>query len=96
QEISRKEGKSLQIRIGINTGAVEAGVIGTKKFAYDLWGDTVNTAHRMESHGIPGMIQVAQATYDCLADKYRFKDRGIIDVKGKGNMRTYLLMGRKD
>lgn len=96
QEISRKKGKSLQVRIGINTGAVEAGVIGTKKFAYDLWGDTVNTAHRMESHGVAGMIQVAQATYDCLADKYRFKDRGIIDIKGKGNMRTYLLLGRKD
>ncbi|NET46833.1 adenylate/guanylate cyclase domain-containing protein [Okeania sp. SIO2B3] len=96
QEISIKEGKSLQIRIGINTGAVEAGVIGTKKFAYDLWGDTVNTAHRMESHGIPGVIQVAQATYDCLADKYRFEDRGIIDIKGKGNMRTYILLGRKE
>ncbi|NEP06037.1 MAG: response regulator [Okeania sp. SIO2G4] len=96
QEISTKEGKSLQVRIGINTGAVEAGVIGTKKFAYDLWGDTVNTAHRMESHGIAGVIQVAQATYDCLADKYRFEERGVIDIKGKGNMRTYILLGRKE
>ncbi|MDJ0554306.1 MAG: adenylate/guanylate cyclase domain-containing protein [Microcoleaceae cyanobacterium MO_207.B10] len=96
KEISQKLRKSLQIRIGINTGAVEAGVIGTKKFAYDLWGDTVNTAHRMESHGIPGVIQVTQATYDCLVDKYKFDERGIIEVKGKGRMKTYLLVGRKE
>ncbi len=96
QEISEKQGKLLQIRIGINTGAVEAGVIGTKKFAYDLWGDTVNTAHRMESHGIPGVIQVTEDTYNCLANKYTFQERGMIDIKGKGMMRTYLLLGRKE
>ncbi|MGB3511144.1 MAG: adenylate/guanylate cyclase domain-containing protein [Microcoleaceae cyanobacterium] len=95
KDISTREARPLQVRIGINTGAVEAGVIGTKKFAYDLWGDTVNTAHRMESHGIPGVIQVTQATYDCLADKYRFQERGIINIKGKGDMKTYLLIGRK-
>jgi len=94
KKISQKQGKPLQIRIGINTGAVEAGVIGTKKFAYDLWGDTVNTAHRMESHGIPGNIQVTEDTYNCLANKYTFQERGTIDIKGKGSMRTYLLLGR--
>ena len=96
ESIATKEAKSLQLRIGINTGAVEAGVIGTKKFAYDLWGDTVDTAHPMESHGIAGLIQVTQATYNYLANKYKFQERGVIDVKGKGEMKTYLLMGRKD
>ncbi|MEG3845518.1 adenylate/guanylate cyclase domain-containing protein [Microcoleus sp. herbarium19] len=84
-------GHSLSIRIGINTGAVVAGVIGTKKFIYDLWGDAVNTAARMESHGLPGCIQVTAATRDRLCYKYVFEDRGLISVKGKGEMRTYLL-----
>ena len=95
QQISEKQGKTLQIRIGINTGPVEAGVIGTKKFAYDLWGDTVNTASRMEADGIPGMIQVTEDTYNCLAHKYTFQERGMIEIKGKGKMRTYLLMERR-
>jgi class 3 adenylate cyclase len=85
----------LQMRTGINTGAVEAGVIGTKKFTYDLWGDTVNTANRMESHGVAGKIQVTVATYERLKDKYIFEERGIIDVKGKGEMQTYFLIARK-
>lgn len=84
----------LTMRIGINTGPVGAGVIGTSKFAYDLWGDTVNMASRMESHGIPGQIQVTTATYELLKDKYCFQDRGTIDVKGKGEMTTYLLQGK--
>ncbi len=96
KEISVKQEKPLQIRIGINRGPVEAGVIGTKKFAYDLWGDTVNTAHRMESHGIPGVIQVTEDTYNCLANKYTFQERGMIEIKGKGMMRTYLLVCRKE
>jgi adenylate cyclase len=74
---------------------VEAGVIGTKKFTYDLWGDTVNTASRMESQGIPGGIQVTVATYERLRDKYVFEERGVISVKGKGDMMTYLLVARK-
>ncbi|WP_366048927.1 adenylate/guanylate cyclase domain-containing protein [Microcoleus sp. PH2017_11_PCY_U_A] len=84
-------GHSLSIRIGINTGAVVAGVIGTKKFIYDLWGDAVNTASRMESHGLPGCIHVTEATRKLLCDKYVFEDRGVISIKGKGEMRTYLL-----
>ncbi|WP_088894283.1 adenylate/guanylate cyclase domain-containing protein [Leptolyngbya ohadii] len=85
------EEKPLAMRIGIHTGAVGAGVIGTTKFAYDLWGDTVNTASRMESQGLPGKIQVTEVTYRLLKDKYCFEERGIVDIKGKGEMRTYFL-----
>ncbi|MDY6806319.1 MAG: adenylate/guanylate cyclase domain-containing protein [Cyanobacteriota bacterium] len=86
--------EKMQIRIGINTGPVIAGVIGIKKFIYDLWGDTVNVASRMESSGKPGQIQVSAATYDLLKDKFLFESRGEIDVKGKGRMITYWLNGR--
>ncbi|MDD2708170.1 MAG: adenylate/guanylate cyclase domain-containing protein [Verrucomicrobiae bacterium] len=84
----------FQMRIGINTGPVVAGVIGTHKFSYDLWGDTVNTASRMESHAPEGAIQVSAFTYERLKGKYRFEERGSISVKGKGEMKTYLLRGR--
>ncbi|MGC1395576.1 MAG: adenylate/guanylate cyclase domain-containing protein, partial [Coleofasciculaceae cyanobacterium] len=79
------------IRIGIHTGPVIAGIIGTKKFIYDLWGDTVNIASRMESHGVPGSIQVTEETYQRLKNQYIFEDRGLIQVKGKGKMNCYLL-----
>jgi PAS domain S-box-containing protein len=86
------EGHAIAVRVGINTGSVIAGVIGKKKFTYDLWGDTVNIANRMESHGIPGKIQVTEATYQRLQDRYQFERRGIVDVKGKGEMATYWLL----
>jgi len=88
------DGKPFRLRIGINTGPVVAGVIGTKKFTYDLWGDTVNVASRMESHGLEGRIQVTEATYERLKDKYLFEPRGATPVKGKGEMMTYWLLGR--
>lgn len=86
--------ESLSIRIGISSGPVVAGIIGRNKFIYDLWGDTVNMASRMESMGRPGEIQMTADTYECLKDKYHLEDRGAIEVKGKGRMNTYLLTGR--
>lgn len=87
--------QDFSIRIGIATGPVIAGVIGIKKFIYDLWGDTVNMASRMESQGIAGRIQVTQSTYESLKDQYLFESRGEIEIKGKGAMLTYLLIGKK-
>jgi class 3 adenylate cyclase len=86
---------SLACRVGIDAGPAVAGIVGSQKFFYDVWGDTVNTASRMESSSNPGRIQVSEAVRNALADEFVFKKRGIIDIKGKGQLVTYFLLGRR-
>jgi guanylate cyclase len=93
--VERIGGGALAIRIGIHTGPVVAGVIGKRKYAYDLWGDTVNLASRMESHGVVGGIQVTERTQKVLVEDFELEERGPVDVKGKGAIRTFLLKGRR-
>jgi class 3 adenylate cyclase len=88
-------GVEMQIRVGMHVGPGIGGVIGLKKFIYDVWGDTVNTASRMESHGVPGRIQVTDGTAERLRDRYRFERRGTVEVKGKGPVETWFLVGRR-
>jgi len=91
--LARERGLPLALRIGIHSGPVVAGVIGRQKFSYDLWGDTVNLASRMESHGEPGRIHVSAATRELLGEAFRFEERGEVAVKGSGTMRTFFLLG---
>jgi class 3 adenylate cyclase len=89
--LTNEKGVTLRLRIGINTGPVVAGIIGRHKFIYDLWGDTVNLASRMESLGVPDHIQVTSAVFEKVCGRYPFQKRGAIEVKGKGTMETYIL-----
>ncbi|MEA5597195.1 adenylate/guanylate cyclase domain-containing protein [Rivularia sp. UHCC 0363] len=93
---NRRNNLNFSIRIGIHTGSVVAGVIGLQKFTYDLWGNTVNIASRMESHGLSGKIQVTVDTYNRLRHQFILEKRGEISVKGKGNMTTYFLIGKRE
>jgi class 3 adenylate cyclase len=92
-ECAKEGGRDINIRVGINSGPVVAGVIGSTKYIYDLWGDTVNVASRMESNGVPGSIQVTRAVYERLHDEYDFEHRGDIEVKGKGKIETWIVRG---
>ncbi|MBD1909848.1 PAS domain-containing protein [Leptolyngbya sp. FACHB-16] len=92
-QFTARENQPIALRIGLHTGPVVAGVIGSRKFSYDLWGDTVNIASRMESCGVSGGIQVTDSTYERLRDQYWFEPRGMVSVKGKGEMMTYWLKG---
>ncbi|HEV2414448.1 MAG TPA: adenylate/guanylate cyclase domain-containing protein [Candidatus Dormibacteraeota bacterium] len=91
--LNREKGWDLSFRIGINCGPAVAGIVGRQKFHYDLWGDTVNVASRMESHGLPDRIQVTEAVYERMKSEFVFERRGFIEVKGKGPTLTYLLVG---
>ena len=91
REFSSDRGMNLRLRIGVNTGAVVAGIIGRRKFIYDLWGDTVNLASRMESHGVPDAIQVTRPVFEKMRNQYQFEERGQIEVKGKGAIETWIL-----
>ncbi len=93
RDYAARTGRRLALRIGIHTGPVVAGVIGQKKFTYDIWGDTVNTASRMESHGLADCIQISEAVYQRVRDRYEITERGTVTVKGKGQMATWLLCG---
>jgi guanylate cyclase len=88
-------GQRVDFRIGINSGSVIGGVIGKRKFVYDVWGDAVNVASRMESHGLGGAVQITQATYDLIKNEFICQPRGTVHVKGKGEMEVWLVLSAK-
>jgi class 3 adenylate cyclase len=92
-EVAATKSVPLSLRVGMHCGPVVAGVIGEEKFAYDVWGNTVNIASRLESHGAPGRIHVSEPVFERLSGRYRFEDRGRITLKGAGEARTYFLLG---
>ncbi|HSD61048.1 MAG TPA: adenylate/guanylate cyclase domain-containing protein [Burkholderiales bacterium] len=93
--IATREERHIKLRIGVHAGPVIAGVIGTNRFSYDLWGDTVNIASRMESQGVPGRIQVSEVVYQRLKDEFVFEPRGTLQIRGIGELQTYFLVARK-
>ena len=95
-QVAAETGTALEVRIGIDSGPVVAGVIGRAKFSYDMWGDTVNTASRMESHAQVGTIQVSERAFERLRGDYELSLRGTVDIKGKGPMPTHLLIRRNE
>lgn len=96
ERCNREMDQPVSIRIGVHTGPAVAGVIGVKKFLYDVWGDTVNTASRMESSGLPGRIQLSEQAAASLTDDFITEHRGTVELKGKGPMKTYWLLGRRE
>ena len=92
---NERTASALQVRIGIDSGRVVAGVIGRRLFLYDVWGDAVNTASRMESHGVPGRVQLSESTRRRLGEPFLLEERGALDVEGKGELKTWFLTGRK-
>jgi class 3 adenylate cyclase len=94
-ELRTAGGDRIDFRIGMNSGPCVGGVIGLRKFVFDIWGDPVNTASRMESHGVPGRIHLSEATYELIRDEFECEARGTVDVKGKGPMRTWFLVGER-
>jgi adenylate cyclase len=95
-DLTDPQGRAVPLRIGLAAGPVVAGVVGARKFFYDVWGDAVNVASRMESTDVEGRIQVPQSMYERLKHDYLLEERGVLDIKGKGPMHTWYLVGRRN